>query len=174
MTREMLWWVTRPSPIGALTLLAADDALVGLHMDGPGPVPPQAAERSTPLLERAAAQLDEYFAGTRRDFDLPLAPRGTGFQREVWAVLRSIPFGATWSYAEVARRVGRPRAVRAVGAANGQNPIAIVIPCHRVVGSDGSLTGYGGGLPRKRWLLSHEGAELRLISPSSSATRSPA
>jgi methylated-DNA-[protein]-cysteine S-methyltransferase len=142
--------------------VATDEALVGLHLEEDGSAPPDAVERSTPLLERAGAQLDEYFAGKRRSFDLPLAPRGTEFQREVWAVLRAIPFGTTWSYARVALRLGRPGAVRAVGAANGSNPIAIVIPCHRVVGSDGSLTGYGGGLPRKRWLLAHEKVELPL------------
>lgn len=168
--RERLWKVTQESPVGALTLVATDDALVGLLMEEHGSGPPQAIERSTPLLQRAGAQIDEYFAGTRRDFDLPLAPRGTEFQREVWAVLRTIPFGATWSYAQVARRLGRPRAVRAVGAANGGNPIAIVIPCHRVVGSDGSLTGYGGGLPRKRWLLAHEktGLPFRLEAGATS------
>lgn len=160
--RDPLWRATRQSPIGALTLIANGEALVGLYMEEHGSARPEAVERSTPLLERAGAQLDEYFAGARRDFDLPLAPRGTDFQRQVWSALRSIPFGATWSYAEVARRIGRPEAVRAVGAANGRNPIGIVIPCHRVVGSDGSLTGYGGGLPRKRWLLAHEGAELPL------------
>jgi methylated-DNA-[protein]-cysteine S-methyltransferase len=163
---DRLCQVTRESPIGPLTLFATGDALVGLYMGEHGSAPPEATERSTPLLERAGAQLDEYFAGRRRDFDLPLAPAGTEFQRQVWAVLRTIPFGTTWSYAEVARRIGRPRAVRAVGAANGQNPIGIVIPCHRVVGSDGSLTGYGGGLPRKRWLLAHERGELPLLPTS--------
>ncbi len=161
-TNDRLCQTTRESPIGPLTLFATGKALVGLYMGERRPAWPEAAERSTALLERAGAQLDEYFARTRRRFDLPLAPAGTEFQREVWAVLRTIPFGATWSYAEVARRIGRPGAVRAVGAANGQNPIGIVIPCHRVVGSDGSLTGYGGGLPRKRWLLTHEGVELPL------------
>ena len=164
--RNALHQVTRGSPIGALTLVATDDALVGLYMEVGGSGPPGAIERPTPLLERAGAQLDEYFAGTRRDFDLPLAPRGTEFQREVWAVLRTIPFGSTWSYAQVALRLGRPGALRAVGAANGSNPIAIVVPCHRVVGSDGSLTGYGGGLARKRWLLEHEMGERPLFPTS--------
>lgn len=157
-----LYQLTRPSPLGALTLIASDEALVGLLMEQHGSPLPRAEARRTPLLARASAQLDEYFAGRREAFDLPLAPEGTAFQRAVWAVLRTIPFGVTWSYAQVARRLGRPKAVRAVGAANGRNPIGIVIPCHRVIGADGSLTGYGGGLPRKRWLLAHEKAELPL------------
>jgi methylated-DNA-[protein]-cysteine S-methyltransferase len=109
-----------------------------------------------PVLSAARTQLDQYFAGQRRDFDLPLCPAGTAFQRAVWGELMRIPFAATTSYGDVASRVGRPRAVRAVGAANGRNPIALIVPCHRVIGSDGTLTGYGGGLPIKRWLLAHE------------------
>ncbi len=109
-----------------------------------------------PLLDRLEAQLDQYFAGSRRAFDLPLDAGGTPFQREVWAALRLIPYGETISYAELARRVGRPEARRAVGAATGRNPLSIVIPCHRVVGSDGALTGYGGGLWRKKLLLELE------------------
>ncbi len=111
------------------------------------------ASRACALVRR---QLSEYFSGRRTSFDLPLAPRGTAFQQRVWAELVAIPFGGRATYGELARRIGRPAASRAVGAANGANPIAIVIPCHRVVGSDGSLTGYGGGLPLKRWLLAHE------------------
>ena len=112
----------------------------------------------------ARRQLAEYFAGLRRDFDLTLSPSGTVFQREVWAALEAIPFGATCCYSDIAERIGRPRAVRAVGAANGKNPIAIVVPCHRMIGRDGSLTGYGGGLDRKRWLLEHEGVGLPLLA----------
>jgi methylated-DNA-[protein]-cysteine S-methyltransferase len=157
-----LFRMTRPSPLGELTLVASHEALVGLFMElHVAEVLP--SERSTtPMLKRVSSQLDQYFAGKRQVFDVPLAPRGTGFQRDVWAVLQTIPFGVTWSYGRVARQLGRPRAVRAVGAANGRNPISIVIPCHRVIGADGSLTGYGGGLPRKRWLLEHEGAGLKL------------
>lgn len=116
------------------------------------------------MLALAARQLDEYFAGERREFDLPLAPRGTGFQERVWRALLAIPFGVTRSYGELARTIGRPSASRAVGAANGKNPIAIIVPCHRVIGANGTLTGYGGGLPIKRWLLEHEAklAGLRL------------
>jgi len=105
----------------------------------------------------ARRQLAEYFAGRRRTFELPLAPRGTPFQLRVWEELRRIPFGATRSYGEIAQAIGRPSASRAVGAANGANPLPIVVPCHRVIGADGSLTGFGGGLPTKRHLLAHEG-----------------
>lgn len=154
--------LTRPSPIGQLTLVASDDALVGLFMEAHGTDALDAEERRTPLLAKVSAQLDEYFDGRRERFDLPLAPRGTDFQSAVWAVLQRIPFGVTWSYAQVARALGNPKAVRAVGAANGSNPVSIIIPCHRVIGANGSLTGYGGGLPRKRWLLAHERTELPL------------
>ncbi len=109
------------------------------------------------VLERAQRELQEYFAGTRHGFGVPLHPSGSAFQREVWAVLRTLPCGTFSTYKEVAARVGRPSAVRAVGAANGANPISIIVPCHRVVGTGGRLTGYGGGLDAKRWLLQHEG-----------------
>jgi methylated-DNA-[protein]-cysteine S-methyltransferase len=110
------------------------------------------------MLRVAADQLAAYFAGERTDFDLPLSPSGTPFQLSVWRALLSIPYGETISYRELARRIGNAKAVRAVGAANGRNPIPIIVPCHRVIGADGSLTGYGGGLPRKRLLLELEGA----------------
>ena len=110
------------------------------------------------VLQAAEAQLDEYFAGTRTSFELPLAPQGTPFQLEVWQELARIPYGATISYAELAQRVGKPAATRAVGAANGRNPLPIVLPCHRVIGADGALTGFGGGLPVKQILLRLEGA----------------
>jgi methylated-DNA-[protein]-cysteine S-methyltransferase len=146
--------MTMPSPVGTLCLCAEDDQLVGLYL-------PDRPARSAPrghggVLARAAAQLTEYFAGERRDFDLPLAPSGTEFQRAVWRALAEIPFGATCSYGDLARSLGRPSASRAVGAANGRNPISIILPCHRVIGASGELTGYGGGLPMKRWLLDHE------------------
>ena len=110
------------------------------------------------MLLEARRQLDDYFAGTRRDFDLPLSPRGTEFQRNVWRTLAAIPYGSTWSYRDLAQRIGRPAAMRAVGAANGRNPLPIVLPCHRVIGADGSLTGFGGGLPTKAFLLRLEGS----------------
>ena len=114
------------------------------------------ADGKSLLLDEAFRQLDEYFSGTRTAFSLPLAPAGTPFQQCVWKVLETIPYGETWSYKEVAARVGNPKAMRAVGMANNRNPIAIVIPCHRVIGADGSLVGYGGGLERKAWLLALE------------------
>jgi len=144
------------TPAGPLRVtVAADGSLVRLEFRRD--VPPAAEEeRARGACDRVRRELSEYFAGRRTSFDVPLAPRGTPFQQRVWAELVKIPFGTRATYGELARRIGRPAASRAVGAANGANPIAIVIPCHRVVGSDGSLTGYGGGLPLKRWLLAHE------------------
>ena len=110
------------------------------------------------MLRETRRQLEDYFAGERRDFDLPLSPHGTEFQCEVWLTLAHIPYGETWSYRDLAQRIGRPSATRAVGAANGRNPLPIVLPCHRVIGADGSLTGFGGGLPTKAFLLRLEGA----------------
>jgi methylated-DNA-[protein]-cysteine S-methyltransferase len=112
-------------------------------------------------LPAAARQLKEYFAGKRREFALPLRLDGTEFQQRVWGELTKIPFGETRSYGQLAKRLNNPNGSRAVGLANGRNPIAIIVPCHRVIGADGSLTGYGGGLPRKRWLLAHEGLQSR-------------
>ena len=149
------------SPIGPL-LLGADDAhLRGIWFStSRHPVPDDAtlAVGDSALLRETAAQLDAYFAGTLQRFDLPLRPVGTEFQQRVWAMLATIPFGATWSYRDLARRIDQPTATRAVGAANGRNPIPIVLPCHRVIGADGTLTGFGGGLPAKRFLLTLEGA----------------
>jgi methylated-DNA-[protein]-cysteine S-methyltransferase len=152
---------TLPTPLGPLILVATERALVAVEFAERALVAGVPSGR-TPLLDEACAQLRAYFAGERREFDLPLAPEGTAFQRAVWTALRAIPCGETRTYGDVARQVGRPAAVRAVGAANGRNPIAIVVPCHRVIGADGSLTGYGGGLDRKRWLLAHERGELAL------------
>ena len=149
------------SPIGPLTLVAAAGRLTGLYMDAqrhrPGDevIGTPGEEEAEPFAS-AAAQLTAYFAGQLTEFDLPLAPAGTQFQRTVWAALRQIPYGETWSYGQLASKIGNPAAVRAVGLANGRNPIAVVIPCHRVIGADGSLTGYGGGLGRKRFLLELE------------------
>jgi methylated-DNA-[protein]-cysteine S-methyltransferase len=147
-----------PSPIGPLLLAGTADALelVGLPA-GRDAVEPRAdwIESAAPFRD-AVRQLEAYFAGTLRRFDLALAPAGTPFQQRVWRALREIPYGHTISYGELARRLGRPAAVRAVGAANGRNPLAIVVPCHRVIGSDGRLVGYGGGLPTKAALLELE------------------
>jgi methylated-DNA-[protein]-cysteine S-methyltransferase len=150
------------SPIGRL-LLAADDA--GLRQllmdieDKPWRIGEHWRE-ATSELDTVCQQLDEYFAGRRRQFELRLAPQGTPFQQAVWQALLSIPFGHTSCYSALAEQIERPKAVRAVGAANGANPISVIIPCHRVIGRDGSLTGYAGGLPRKALLLQLEGAQL--------------
>jgi methylated-DNA-[protein]-cysteine S-methyltransferase len=154
------------SPIGELLIVSESGAITGLFMERPeGPTQPAAGWRRDDVgLAEAREQLSAYFAGELTSFDLPLAPRGTPFQLRVWRALREIPFGETISYAELARRIGSPRAVRAVGGANGRNPIAIVVPCHRVIGADGSLTGFGGGMERKRILLELEGCGgLRLV-----------
>jgi methylated-DNA-[protein]-cysteine S-methyltransferase len=134
-------------------------------MDGHRHETPRAegAVRDGDPLREARRQLEEYFAGERREFSLTLEPAGTDFQRRVWQALRGIPYGATMSYGELARRIGNPRAVRAVGLANGANPISIIVPCHRVIGADGSLTGYGGGLERKRFLLALERGSHREV-----------
>ena len=165
-------YFTMPSPVGELLLTATDEGLTRVWFEehrhgGPRSVEWQraaevggAAER---ILRDAREQLDAYFAGKRKSFDLPLAAAGTPFQERVWKALRTIPFGHTTSYGEIATRMGEPKAMRAVGAANGRNPISIVVPCHRVIGANGDLTGFGGGIERKRWLLEHEGALSREI-----------
>jgi len=158
----MIAYVIVDSPIGRLLLQTDGVSLTGLYMDVAGRPPPGMNDRQEDAnagpLPEAARQLEEYFAGTRRDFDLPLHLQGTQFQQRVWRALTEIPYGATWSYGELAKRIGNPNASRAVGLANGRNPISILVPCHRVIGADGSLTGYGGGLQRKQWLLAHERA----------------
>lgn len=146
------------SPIGTLRLRSSGRALVSLEMldDEHAPLDAADVRGSDAVLELARRELTAYFAGALREFTVPLEPSGTPFQRRVWAELRAIPFGTTQSYRDVAARIGQPTATRAVGLANGKNPIAVIVPCHRVIGADGSLTGYGGGLPRKRILLDHE------------------
>jgi methylated-DNA-[protein]-cysteine S-methyltransferase len=147
-----------PSPLGPLLLVGTEDALTSIWLpsgrDRLEPDPDWVEAR--PPFAEAVRQLDAYFAGRLRRFDLPLAPKGTAFQQRVWQALLDIPYGETASYGQLARRIDRPAAVRAVGAANGQNPLSIVIPCHRVIGSDGRLVGYGGGLPAKSALLALE------------------
>ena len=150
-----------PSPLGRLLLTADDGALTGVHFPGDQkhdrPRQPDGLRADdAPVLASARSQLAEYFDGRRSDFDLPLAPRGTPFQQAVWHALLAVPFGATSTYGAIAAAIRRPTAVRAVGAAIGANPIGIVIPCHRIIGADGSLTGYAGGLDRKAKLLALE------------------
>jgi len=156
-------WTDWASPVGPLRLAGGDGGLCRIVFLGrealPAPAPGWTVPRAglTAGLEDAIHQLEEYFAGTRRRFDLPLAPQGTPFEQSVWSALRAIPHGVTVSYGELARRLGRPGGARAVGGANGRNPLPIVIPCHRVIASDGTLGGYGGGLDIKRALLRLEG-----------------
>jgi len=164
------------TPIGLVRVVEQDGAITRVDLSSCQGFAARACGRAgtSALLRSALQQLHEYFAGTRTAFDLPLRPAGTAFQRQAWQALCAIPYGETRSYAQQARAVGRPTATRAIGAANGRNPIAIVVPCHRVIGSDGSLTGYAGGEAVKRWLLQHEGAQKRpqldLWSAASTAT----
>ena len=163
---------TRPSPIGPLTLVAEDGVLAAVYTAEHRHAPdPSTHGRPEPRgLEAAAEALDAYFAGALTAFDLPLAAHGTPFQQRVWAALREIPYGATTSYGQLAAELGAPGAGRAVGAANGRNPISIVVPCHRVVGSTGAITGYAGGVERKRFLLDHESAHRSTGSTGSTGS----
>ncbi len=156
-----------PSPLGPLTLVARGEALAAVLWPGDDParvpIGPTADAPDDPLLTAAAGQIAAYLAGARRGFDLPVDPVGTPFQQAVWAALVRIPYGETRSYAALAAAIGRPEAVRAVGAANGRNPLSIICPCHRVVGAGGSLTGFAGGLAAKRWLLALEAGQAALF-----------
>ena len=157
-TAEVVAWNEVISPIGTFLVAARGHQIIEVRLPGtwsPSSIPGD-WRRDGAVVEPAEVQLAEYFAGSRTAFDLELAPHGTTFQQSVWAALETIPYGATASYREIAVAVGNPNATRAVGMANNRNPIALVIPCHRVIGADGSLTGYGGGLEMKTWLLEHE------------------
>ena len=143
------------SPIGWIEIIGSEEAILSLKFIDE----PHHEEKTGPCVGRASVQVSEYFQGARRTFDLPLVLCGTDFQRSVWRHLAQIPFGQITTYQDIAKAIGKPRAVRAVGAANGRNPISIIVPCHRVIGSDGSLTGYGGEIWRKEWLLKHEGCQ---------------
>ena len=150
------------SPIGDLLLVTDDTALTRLHVLNGKYVPAVQADwrrdRSHPVLLQTQRELDAYFARQLQAFSVPIAPQGTPFQRSVWAALTTIPYGATRTYAQQAQAIGQPAAIRAVGAANGRNPISIIVPCHRVIGADRAMTGYAGGVPAKRWLLDLEAA----------------
>lgn len=149
------------TPIGPLhALFDEQERLCELRFEPPSLRVFESSSSTTRRLEDLTTQLHDYFSGRRNTFDFPLAPKGTPFQLDVWHALLEIPYGDTVTYAELARRIGRPSAVRAVGAANGANPIPVIIPCHRVIGSNGTLTGYGGGIERKQWLLALEGRRL--------------
>ena len=160
---ESLNYCTLETPIGVL-LIAGDESLREIYFPIKGAKPaPGWVESKRGVVGETVRQLKEYFANRRFEFDLPVAPTGTEFQRQVWRTLQEIPYGTTISYGELARRVGNPKASRAVGAANGQNPIPIVIPCHRVIGANGKLTGFGGGLPTKQALLALEAQQKSLL-----------
>lgn len=151
------------SPLGPLHLVASESALLALEFSNvPEKRFPESIHQASDILSATTAQLAEYFQGARQSFSLPLAPEGTEFQKQVWNELLKIPFGKSISYRDLANRIGKPNAIRAVGAANGRNPISILIPCHRVVASNGDLQGYSGTLERKQWLLAHEGERLPL------------
>lgn len=167
-----LYSTTHPSPVGPLTIVASDDGVRAILWpddtaarvpSADDPVAVEAADH--PVLSAVTHQLDEYFDGGRIDFDVPLDPIGTDFQQSAWQALQTIPFGETVSYGEQAERMGDKRKARAVGAANGRNPISIVVPCHRVVGSNGSLTGFAGGIEIKAWLLQHEASTAGTTLP---------
>lgn len=173
MTKRTTYFTTMPTPVGELLLTSNGEALTAVYFEDPkyGPTSTDGWIRDAAVLADARQQLEEYFRGERTDFDLALAPAGTDFQRSVWRALTEIPFASTTSYGEIAGRIGKPSASRAVGAANGRNPISIIVPCHRVIGSGGDLTGYGGGLDRKRWLLNHEAVVHSKVRAASVATR---
>jgi methylated-DNA-[protein]-cysteine S-methyltransferase len=176
---HVTYWHEVDSPVGRLLLAGTAEALTRVHFQA-GPCPLRPAEqwcRAAAPFVRVQAQLLEYFSGARRTFDLPLAPQGTPFQRRVWRALSTIPYGETLSYGELARRLGLVGGARAVGLANGANPLPIVVPCHRVIGADGTLTGFGGGLHIKRSLLALEGAacavDLFAAEERAALTREP-
>ena len=164
-----LFWSTFNSPVGSIYLVATRDALVRLQFGALGdendfPFPVEAQGRVNSVLKQAIHQLAEYFSGDRQKFDLPLQLKGTPFQRRVWLALREIPYGRLWSYSHLAKRIGQPGAVRAVGNANGRNPLPIIIPCHRVIRKNGKLGGYSSGLEIKRMLLKIEGVDVSRLT----------
>ena len=172
---EIVRWCRIETPLGTVRIVARGEAIAGIWFDGQkyDAVPDAAWHESPndPLLRDAARQLREYFAGRRERFDLALAPQGTAFQKSVWREIAKVPAGRTASYGDLARRIGRPSAARAVGAAVGRNPLSVAVPCHRIVGSDGSLTGYAGGLDRKRALLALECVEVDAAQDAVAAGR---
>jgi methylated-DNA-[protein]-cysteine S-methyltransferase len=152
-----------PSPIGPLRLVASTDALVAIDFPNhEGGVAARPIRTPHDVLDQTRRELEEYFANKRTTFTVPLAADGTPFQHKVWDALCTIPYGETWSYGQLAKAIRRPSAARAVGAANGRNPLPIIVPCHRVIGSSGTLVGFGGGLPTKKWLLAHEQGQRQL------------
>ena len=165
-SRKAYVYKTMPTPVGVLTLVGGTEGLAAILWETDDPKRVQLSiaweDRTFPLLVETERQLSEYFAGSRKRFTVPLDFSGTEFQKKVWQALLTIPFGETRSYGDIARQVGNPKAMRAVGAANGKNPISIIAPCHRVIGASGALTGFAGGMKAKAFLLDHEGAGLGL------------
>ncbi|MBE3669098.1 cysteine methyltransferase [Vibrio navarrensis] len=159
----MNYYTIAPSPLGEMTLQANYEGILGIWFTTQTTRPDDLGQENAnhAVLSLALTQLDEYFTGKRTQFDLPIAAKGTAFQMQVWQALTTIPYGETWSYQELANVIGNPKAVRAVGLANGKNPVSIVVPCHRVIGKNGKLTGYAGGIERKRWLLERESNQGR-------------
>ncbi|HEY9289168.1 MAG TPA: methylated-DNA--[protein]-cysteine S-methyltransferase [Candidatus Dormibacteraeota bacterium] len=173
---DPLYSTVHRTPVGALTLIASDRGLRTILWENTtalqaGITTPPKRSANHPILRQTATQMDEYFAGTRTAFDIPLDLEGTRFQLAAWHALAEIPFGATTTYGKQARAIGVPTAARAIGAANGANPVCIVLPCHRVIGANGSLTGFGGGLAIKQWLLDHEARVAATHSTSSPRLR---
>lgn len=171
LTPDALFFDTMDSPVGNLRLIADEHGLrrICFERDRHPRAEDDLGQHAPQRLAFARTQLEEYFAGSRREFDLPLCPRGTSFQLDVWNALRAIPYGVTISYAELAQRIGKPSAMRAVGGANGRNPLPIVVPCHRVIGRDGSLTGFGGGVEIKALLLGIENPNRNLFETDANA-----
>ena len=163
----MRYYAELPTPVGNITVVSDGASLTMVSLQPACDMDLSDAVPDDTVLSEALSQLRAYFDGRLREFTLPLAPAGTPFQQRVWSALRTIPYASTWSYGQLAHAVGSPGSARAVGAANGRNPLAIVVPCHRVIGADGSLTGYAGGMSRKQWLLAHEtralGAQTSLV-----------
>ena len=153
---DVLYLSYYDSPVGSLGIVENGAGVTNIYLTAKKKPKGHFQQHDTPLLQTVIKQLQEYFSGHRKEFDFPMNPSGTPFQRQVWSALCTIPYGDTWSYKDVAQKVDHPRAYRAVGGANNKNPLIIVIPCHRVIGTDGSLTGYGGGLEVKAWLLEFE------------------
>lgn len=165
----MKYYTHYQSPVGRLTLQASDEGLLGAWFDKQSTAPQDFGMQDDkhPILMQTMLEYEEYFAGTRQQFDVATDAQGTVFQKQVWSMLTKIPFGETWSYQDLAIAIDNPKAVRAVGLANGKNPISIIVPCHRVIGKNGKLTGYAGGIENKQQLLVHESQKADLLSSPS-------
>lgn len=162
----MKYFTNYISPVGQLTLQASEHDLLGAWFEKQKTAPDELGEENKqhPILQQTIQEYEEYFAGKRKQFDVPTDPQGTDFQKQVWNRLKTIPFGTTWSYQDLAIAINNPKAVRAVGLANGKNPLSIIVPCHRVIGKNGKLTGYAGGIDNKRYLLLHESEHCDLLA----------